>query len=154
MENSKALSQFTIGEIELSYRKKIKTPFQKITNSQTANECIRKVFPVTQINYREHFYVVYLNNSNEILGYQLISVGGITATMVDIRIVFQGALLAHATAIILCHNHPSGSVKVSRPDKELTEKIQAAGELLDIKILDHIIITENNYYSFADDGNL
>ena len=152
----KPQDSYTIGEITLSY---IKKPFvqintTKISSSQDAERCLRELFPETQISYREHFYVVYLNNSNKVLGYQLISIGGITPTMVDLRIIFQGALLAHATAILLCHNHPSGKLEASKPDQELTEKIHAAGKVLDITVLDHIILTEDDYCSFADNGLL
>ncbi len=152
----KPQDSYTIGEITLSYSKKtsVQISTTKISSSQDAERCLRELFPVTQINYREHFYVVYLNNSNKVLGYQLISIGGITATMVDLRIIFQGALLAHATSMILCHNHPSGKLEASTPDQELTEKIQAAGKVLDITVLDHIILIEDDYYSFVDNGIL
>ncbi|CAM1364421.1 JAB domain-containing protein [Tenacibaculum xiamenense] len=143
---------FNIGEIELSYKKQIETPFQKITSSQSANECIRKVFPINQINYREHMCALYLNNDNKVLGYQLLSIGGITATLLDVRILIQGALLTNSVALILFHNHPSGKLNPSKADVELTKKVSSSLGLLDLKLLDHLIITETNYYSFADEG--
>ena len=97
---------------------------------------------------------MYLNNSNKVLKTAQLSKGGITGTLVDIRIVFKNALQLGAVAIILAHNHPSGTLKPSQSDRALTKKFQAAGENLDIKVLDHIIITESNYFSFADENLL
>ena len=154
MENHPTKELFNIGEIELSYSKKIETPFQKINSSYAVNKVIRQIIPVEQINYREHMYALYLDNSNRIVGYQLLSIGGITATMVDIRVLMQGALLTRSVGFILIHNHPSGKLKPSNSDIQLTEKIKEAGKVLDIKLLDHLIITEQNYYSFADEGDL
>lgn len=154
MKNSKVLPQFAIGEIEVSYKRKIEIPFQKIASSKDANSCIRELFPVTQINYREHMYVLYLDNANKVLGYQLLSVGGLTSTMLDIRVLLQGALLTNSVALLLFHNHPSGKLQPSNADVELTSKVKRSVEILDLKLLDHLIITENSYYSFADEGNL
>ena len=154
MENHPITELFKIGEIELSYSKKIEIPFQKITSSKAVNKVIREIIPVEQINYREHMYVLYIDNSNKILGYQLLSIGGITATIVDIRILMQGALLTRSVGFILIHNHPSGKLKPSIMDKNLTQKVKEAGKVLDIKLLDHLIITEQSYYSFADEGEL
>lgn len=154
MKNPTTLSHFTIGEIELSYKRKKQISFQRISSSHSANTCIRELFPTTQINYREHMYTLYLDNSNHILGYHLLSIGGITSTLVDIRVLLQGALLTNAVGLILFHNHPSGILKPSESDKRLTQKIINSSKLLDIKVLDHLIITEENYYSFADHGEL
>ncbi|MGH1384321.1 JAB domain-containing protein [Kordia sp.] len=146
--NSKNL----IGEIQLHYTKQQNVELEKITSSRQVNECIRKFFPIEQINHREHMYALYLNNSNRITGYYLISIGGITGTLVDIRVVLQAALLSNSVAMIMVHNHPSGTLKPSGADKAITKKIQNAGEMLDIKLIDHLIITEDNYYSFADEN--
>lgn len=102
----------------------------------------------------EEFWVLYLNNAHKVLQKKQVSVGGQTATLVDPRIVFRLALETSATAIVLVHNHPSGSLKVSNADKIITEKIKTAGATLDIKLLDHLIITENGYFSFTDEGLL
>jgi len=88
------------------------------------------------------------------MGYYLLSMGGIAGTVVDPKLVFQCALLSCAESIILCHNHPSTNLTPSEADHAITKKIAKAGKLLDITLLDHIIITENSYYSFADHGNL
>jgi len=102
----------------------------------------------------EEFWVLYLNNSNKILAKTQLSIGGMTSAIVDVRIVLKQALEHSATAIILVHNHPSGSLKPSVSDKELTQKFIGAAESLDIKVLDHIIVTEKTYFSFADESLL
>ena len=102
----------------------------------------------------EEFWVIYLNNANLILKAVQISKGGITSTEVDTRIVMQEAVVLKATQIILCHNHPSGSVKPSHADILLTEKIRKAAELLDISLIDHVVIHREKYYSFAEDGRI
>ncbi len=102
----------------------------------------------------EEFWVIYLNNANLILKAVQISKGGITSTEVDTRIVMQEAVILKATQIILCHNHPSGSVKPSHADILLTEKIRKAAELLDISLIDHVVIHRERYYSFAEEGRI
>lgn len=102
----------------------------------------------------EIFGVVYLNKSNKINHFEMISKGGMTSTVVDPRILFKKAFEVEATSIVLCHNHPSGSLKPSRHDEELTQKIKEAGKYLDIQVIDHIIVSEEGYFSFADEGLL
>ena len=102
----------------------------------------------------EEFWVIYLNNANTILKTVQISKGGITSTEVDTRIVMQEAVILKATQIILCHNHPSGSVNPSKADLQLTEKIRKAAQIMDIVLVDHIIIHREKYYSFAEEGRL
>ena len=102
----------------------------------------------------EEFWVLYLNNSNKVIYKSQISKGGITGTVVDIRLVFKTALEHHATSVVLTHNHPSGKLMASDADKQITKKLQEAGKHLDILVLDHIIVTEINYFSFADEGIL
>ena len=102
----------------------------------------------------EEFWIVYLNNSNKILHYAQLSKGGITGTLVDVRLVMRQALDQGAVALVLAHNHPSGTLTPSRADKEITQKLKTAAEALDIKILDHLIITQNEYFSFADENML
>ncbi len=102
----------------------------------------------------EEFWIVYLNNSNKVLHTAQLSKGGITGTLVDVRLVMKQALELGAVALILAHNHPSGGLKPSSADKQLTQKLQKAGIALDIKILDHLIITQKDYFSFADQSIL
>jgi DNA repair protein RadC len=113
-------------------------------------------FLQAQLQYksREVFAVVFLNRSNKINHYEIISEGGITGTVADPRIILKKALQHEAVSIVLCHNHPSGNLKPSRQDQELTNKIKEAALFFDIKVLDHIIVSEEGYYSFADDGML
>jgi DNA repair protein RadC len=103
---------------------------------------------------RELFVVIFLNQSNRIITQEVVSTGGIAGTVVDIRIILRRALENKATSLILCHNHPSGNLNPSNADKTLTQRLKDAGCLLDIKINDHIIVSDEGYYSFADEGNL
>lgn len=100
----------------------------------------------------EVFGVLFLNKSNKVKHFEIISRGGITGTVADPRIILKKALEVEATSLVLCHNHPSGNLKPSRADQELTLKIKEAARFLDIEVLDHIIVSEEGYYSFADDG--
>ncbi|MDQ3143224.1 MAG: DNA repair protein RadC [Bacteroidota bacterium] len=102
----------------------------------------------------EEFWVLFLNRANKLIHHENISSGGISGTVVDVRMVFRRALDLQATGIVLSHNHPSGNIKPSTQDIELTNKIKIAGTYLDITLIDHIIIGERNYYSFADEGIL
>ena len=102
----------------------------------------------------EQFKVLLLNRSNRVLGLVNVSSGGVSGTVADPKIIFVAALKANACALIICHNHPSGNVKPSRADEELTQKIKLAGSFLDIKLLDHLILSEEAYFSFSDGGLL
>ena len=100
----------------------------------------------------EEFWIVYLNNSNQVIQKAQLSKGGITGTLVDVRLVIKQALELGAVSLILAHNHPSGALKPSEADKKITNKLQKASEAMDIRVLDHVIITQNKYYSFADNN--
>ncbi len=106
------------------------------------------------LQYKKHevFALIFLSRSNKINHYEIVSEGGITGTVADPRIIIKKALAHDAVSIILCHNHPSGSVKPSRQDEELTNKIKEAAKFFDIKVMDHIIVSEEGYFSFADEG--
>ena len=106
------------------------------------------------ICYKEYFKVLFLNQAKQVLGYTLISEGGITETCADIRVILQAALLTNSVAIILAHNHPSGNLKPSRQDMEITKQVKEAARLMRITVLDHLILTDAGYYSFADEGEL
>ena len=107
-----------------------------------------------QDHQHEVFAVLFLNRANKINHFQIISEGGMTGTVADPRIILKKALEENAVSIILCHNHPSGSLKPSRADEELTQKIKEAARFFDIKVLDHLIVSEDGYFSFADEGIL
>ena len=143
----------TLNEINPLYKVKDLIHNVKISSSQSVNEFIRKVYPV-DITYREAMLVLYLNNSNRTLSYSIMSIGGLTGTMVDVRLVLRDALLSKATSMILIHNHPSGSLIASSADKSITIKVKEASSLMDLKLLDHIILTESSFYSMADNGDL
>lgn len=109
---------------------------------------------VLKDHHREVFAVLFLNRANKIIHFEIVSEGGITGTVADPRVILKKALVENAVSLILCHNHPSGSLKPSRADEDLTYKIAEAAKLLDIRVLDHIIVSEMGYYSFADEGLL
>ncbi len=122
---------------------------KKITSSKAVFEIMQ---PIIGELPHEEFWVLYLNNSNKVVYKSQLSKGGITGTVVDVRLIFKIALEQNATSIILTHNHPSGKLLASDADKEVTKKLKLAGEQLDVKVLDHIIITEKEYLSFQDEG--
>ncbi|HNP67311.1 MAG TPA: DNA repair protein RadC [Aequorivita sp.] len=124
---------------------------KKITSSNSVFEFVQ---PIIGELPHEEFWILYLNNSNKIIKSAQLSKGGITGTVVDVRLAFKEALQLGAVGIILAHNHPSGTLKPSQADIQLTKKLKTAGESLDIKVLDHLIITEKAYFSFADENML
>jgi len=128
----------------------------QVRGSVYADEYARKVYAWNNddITIYESFYILLLNNSNKTVGYAKISQGGLTGTLVDVRLVAKYALESLATSIILVHNHPSGTLKPSESDKSLTEKVKKGLKNLDITVLDHLILTEKSYFSFADEGIL
>lgn len=142
-----------IAALELGRRRRLEDAIEqfKIESSKSVFELMQ---PVLGELFHEEFWVVFLNNSNKVIGKQQLSKGGITGTLVDVRLLVKQAIQVGATAIILAHNHPSGTLKPSHADKEITQKVKLAAQLLDIKLLDHLIITENEYFSFADENLL
>ncbi|MFC2118990.1 RadC family protein [Bacteroidota bacterium] len=142
-----------LAEIKITYSTKIKPSDRRtVTTSNDAYDVFLHIFP--NIEYREYFYILLLNRSNKILGYNQISVGGISGTVVDVRLIFQTALKANASSIIIGHNHPSGNLNPSETDNNITNKIKQGGVFLDIPVIDHIILTPERYFSFADEGVL
>lgn len=145
----------TVSEIDLIYRTKVKSSQRpKITSSKSAYAILMDCWDLDKIEFIEQFKVLLLNQSNRVLGLYQASSGGIAGTVVDIRLLFASALKANAAGMIISHNHPSGKTAPSQADKAITRKIKTAGELLDIKLLDHLIVTEEKYYSFLDEGAL
>ena len=138
--------------LELGLRRDVsEKKLEIVIQSKDAAEYLR-----ARLKYMSHevFAVVYLNRANKIKHYEIVSEGGITGTVADPRIILKKALENDAVSIILCHNHPSGSIKPSRADEDLTQKIKEAASYFDIKVLDHIIVSEEGYFSFADEGLL
>jgi DNA repair protein RadC len=146
---AKAIS--IIAALELGRRRRAEDAVEliKITSSKMIFEIMQ---PIIGELPHEEFWIVYLNNSNKIISKSQLSKGGITGTLVDVRLVFKNALEMGATALILCHNHPSGTLVPSDADKQITKKLKVAGDSLEIKVLDHLIVTETNYFSFVDEG--
>ena len=145
-----------VNEIAISYTGNIKAKsYPKITSSGDAASILFEHWDKNNIELQESFKMLLLNNSNKVKGIYTLSIGGITGTLVDVRIVFAVLLKSLTTGVILAHNHPSGTLSPSEADKSLTIKIRKAGELFDVKVLDHLILTpEGNYFSFADEGLL
>jgi DNA repair protein RadC len=142
-----------LAEVRITYSANIPEHDRiKVRCSQDADRAFRLFWP--SYEHREYFYILLLNRSNQILGYSQISMGGISGTVTDIRIIFQTAIKANASAIILAHNHPSGNLEPSEADVKLTQKVRDAGKVLDISLLDHLILTEDSYLSMADDNRL
>ncbi|GAA4805805.1 RadC family protein [Litoribaculum gwangyangense] len=139
--------------LELGRRRRGEEAVEKktITSSTSVFELMQPVIGELQ---HEEFWIIYLNNSNKIIQKNQLSKGGITGTLVDVRLVLKSALELGSTGLILAHNHPSGTLKPSESDKQITNKLKIASECLDIKVLDHLIITEKAYFSFADEGIL
>ncbi|MFV8442989.1 RadC family protein [Flavobacterium sp. LB2P44] len=146
---AKAISILAAMELGRRRRSEGVVELKKITSSKIIFDIMQ---PIIGELPHEEFWIIYLNNSNKVISKSQLSKGGITGTLVDVRIVFKTALEMGATALVLCHNHPSGSLIPSDADKHITRKLKLAGDSLEIKVLDHLIITENSYFSFADEG--
>ena len=142
----------TISEYSLKYTKS-EIQKTKITTSESASKVIRQ-FYFDDINIYESFFILLLNRANNTTGFAKISQGGTAGTVVDIKIIAKYAVESLSSAVIICHNHPSGNITPSETDINITKKIKDVLLLLDIKLIDHIILSENDFYSFADNGDL
>jgi DNA repair protein RadC len=148
---SVALNQ--IAEVELIYKSKVKPSERpKICHSKDAYIIFKDTWDENKIELQEQFKVMLLNRANKVLGIYEVSTGGMTGTVADPKLIFIAALKACACNIMLVHNHPSGNLKPSRQDEELTHKIKEGGKLLDIVLLDHLIISNEDYFSMQDEG--
>lgn len=155
MGSTKNNRQYEVSEIQLTYKSKVK-PSQrpKITGSKDAHAVLFETWDKSKLELIEQFKVMLTNRANKVLGIIEISTGGIAGTVADPKLIFAGALKAGASGMILAHNHPSGNLTASQADIELTRKLKAGGKLLEIQVLDHVIITSEGYFSFADEGLL
>ncbi|MET0298166.1 MAG: DNA repair protein RadC [Flavitalea sp.] len=140
-----------VAALELGRRRQSGVSLEKLL-VKDSGDMARYLQAMLKDYAQEVFGVVFLNRANRVNHFEIISKGGITGTVADPRIILKKALEEEAVSLILCHNHPSGSIKPSRADEELTLKIKEAARFLDIKVLDHIIVSEYGYYSFADEG--
>jgi DNA repair protein RadC len=147
----------TFPEIEISvtYKGTKKCDLKTIRHSQDLYDVLLLLYNKGSINWTEEVILLCLNRANKIIGYSRLSTGGITGTVMDPRVIFTTALnCAGTTSIIISHNHPSGGLQPSRADDLITEKIKNGGELIEITLLDHIIVTDEGYYSYADEHKL
>lgn len=144
-----------VSEVELIYKSKVKASQRpQVKTVAAVHEFLKANWDENKIELVEQFKVVLLNRAYRVLGLFETSTGGQTGTVADPKMIFTAALKMNANSIILAHNHPSGNLDPSQADKQLTEKIKNAGLLLDIKVIDHMILTSESYYSFADVGLL
>lgn len=139
-------------EIEILYKNKVKqSEMPRVKSSQDAFNYLLDIWS-PQIDRLEEFIVLCLNRANKVLGWSKISSGGLSGTVADPKVIFQVALKSTSSSIIIAHNHPSGNLKPSENDIQLTKKLKSAGEFLDLTVLDHLIICSDGYYSFADES--
>jgi DNA repair protein RadC len=152
---AKVLEQIPIAQIKLQYHKEVAPKDRlKILSSKQVPEILRALWNYDTLELQESFKILYLNNYNQIIGLYPHSQGSINGTLVDIRLILAAALQCGAVGMIIAHNHPSSNTNPSESDKQLTKKIKQATVVMDINLLDHIILTKDDYYSFADDGQL
>ena len=148
-------SLYQVAEVELSYKTRVKASERpQIKSSKDGYELLKSHWDANKIEFVEQFKVLLLNRANKVLGMYEVSCGGVTGTIADPKLIFTAALKANACNIILSHNHPSGNLMPSMADEQLTRKIKEGGKLLDIQVMDHIIVTTESYFSFADEGLL
>jgi len=146
---------YHLAEVELVYKTKVRASERPtISNPDDSYQVLKSIWDQDKMNLLEEFKVMYLNGSNRVIGIYEMSSGGITGTVADPRLILVAALKSLAVSLILAHNHPSGNLKASQADIDLTKKINEAGKFHDIKLLDHIIISSEGYFSFANEGYL
>ena len=142
-----------VTEIQIIYKNKIKpSERSRITCSEDAYKILKENWNQDTLELKEEFKILLLNRANKVLGIVNISSGGVSGTVADPKLIFSAALKANASSLILTHNHPSGNLKPSEADISLTNKLKNGGNLLEISVLDHLIITQEGYYSLADQG--
>jgi len=152
-ESLKSIALNQIAEVELMYKSKVKASERpKISHSKDAYIIFKNSWDEKKIELQEQFKVMLLNRANKVLGICEVSTGGMTGTVADPKLIFVAALKASACNIMLVHNHPSGNLRPSKQDEQLTYKIKEGGKLLDILLLDHLIISSEGYFSMQDEG--
>jgi DNA repair protein RadC len=156
MKTKNPVTLFTsnLAEIEIFYRNKVRlSDMEKVAGSRDVYDVLHRIWS-DRIDHVEEFMVLCLNRANRILGWAKISQGGLSGTVADPKVIFQVALKSNACSLILAHNHPSGNLQPSEADIHLTRKLKDAGLMLDLPVLDHLIVSSEGYYSFADEGML
>lgn len=153
MEQLSLQKLFAITEVELVYRNKVRQEDRLLINTaEGAYDVFLMAWDMNKIELCEQFMILLLDRGNHVLGVSNISTGGVSACLVDPKIVFATAVKAKASGIILAHNHPSGNTKPSNADIALTKKLQDGGRVLEIQVMDHLVITPRSFYSFANEG--
>jgi DNA repair protein RadC len=148
------LFDYQFSEIKVQYSMKLKhSEMKKITSSRDVFQVALDIWP-EPIDHRECFLMLLLSRANKVLGFHTVSIGGLAGTVADPKLIFQVALKGNACSIILLHNHPSGNLQPSDADLKLTRKLKSAGDFLDLPVIDHLIVSSEAYYSFADEGSL
>lgn len=146
---------YKISEVELVYRTKVRASERPSVNtSNDAYNILMQYWDENKIELVEQFKILLLNRASRVIGISDISSGGVAGTVIDPKIVFSTALKANASSIILAHNHPSGNLQPSKEDNAVTTKMREAGSFLDLRVLDHLIVAKEGYYSYADEGTL
>lgn len=149
-KTKKEIRPTEVAEIQLSYKSKVKvSSLPVVSTSRDASN-----WDDNKIEFVEQFKILLLNRNNRVLGIFEVSTGGISGTVADPKLIFVAALKANASSIILAHNHPSGNLNPSEQDMRLTKRVKEAGNMLELPVLDHVIVTPEGYYSFADEGVL
>lgn len=140
-------------EINVKFKNNVKrAELFKVTSSRDAADCFRTIFNADTINWTEESIILCLNRANHVIGFHKASSGGTSGTIMDAKVIFTIALKSMAQGLIIAHNHPSGQLKPSEADIKITKSLKEAGKLLGIPIMDHLIITDEGYYSMADNG--
>ncbi len=141
-------------EVQIHYKRPLFETQQKISSSESVDALLREFIDLERIDHKEFFWLILLNNSNYVIGMSEIGVGNTTGVCVNFKEIFQLAILTNATGIIVAHNHPSGNLKASTSDLQITQKLKESTKLLDIILLDHLIITSEGFLSLSDNGEL
>jgi DNA repair protein RadC len=155
MENTNEKTLFEVAEIQLTYKSKVKASLRpKVKSSRDCYAILKKYWDENKIEFVEQFKVLLLNRSQKVIGLVEVSTGSTTNTVYDPKLIFVAALKANACGVIVAHNHPSGGLSPSQADIDLTRVLKEGGKFLHIPLLDHVIVTSESYYSFADEGLL
>jgi DNA repair protein RadC len=142
--------KYSVGEVEVTYKTKTK-PYLKVSSSKDTFNILERLWS-DKIEYQEEFCILCLNRANNVVSFTKVSMGGVNQITTDLKMILQICLASNASGLILSHNHPSGNMKPSQEDVNLTKKAEEACKLFDITMLDHIIMSKDSYFSFADEG--
>ncbi|MEM7085235.1 MAG: JAB domain-containing protein [Bacteroidota bacterium] len=154
MEQKKVRTRSEMYEVEIIYKRPALETMPQISSSKDAYELITRLLNPNTLDYREVFLALFLTNSNNVLGYSELGKGTSTGVAIDAKDIILHAIKTHSKAIIICHNHPSGSLKPSSADKDMTAQLSIISNMFSINLLDNLIITSESYFSFADEGLL